>query len=348
MSTALRKARSWARRVRDRIAPKALVLMYHRIAESDSDPWGLCVSPQHFAEQLDVLSSHGPVLNLTQLATAVQSGRVPRNAVAVTFDDGYIDNLEQAAPLLERYGIPATIFVATGYIGSSREYWWDDIERLLLQPGTLPDRLDLDLGEFKRSWELGEARTLTPEQVASSRAWRIPEPYPTPRHAFFHDIWGCLYRSPQESRTTALRNLAAWAGTTKQARPGVRPMTAEELGRLDAGGVVELGAHSVTHPSLPICTPETQRLEIFQSRDRLAEITGHRIGSFAYPHGDFDSQTAGLVREAGFLGACSTRRDLVTNRSDPFRLPRAGVLDWNGEIFARHLAELRRGKPARH
>lgn len=125
-------------------------------------------------------------------------------------------------------------------------------------------------------------------------------------------------------------------------------MTAAELGRLDAGGVVELGAHSVTHPSLPLCTPETQWQEIIRSRDRLAEITGHRIGSFAYPHGDFDSRTADLVREAGFLAACSTRRELVTCRSNPFRLPRAGILDWDGETFARHLAELRRGRRARH
>jgi peptidoglycan/xylan/chitin deacetylase (PgdA/CDA1 family) len=348
MSTPLLKARSWARRIRDRIAPKALVLMYHRIAESDADPWGLCVSPRHFAEHLEVLSSHGRTLSLTELTRAVRSGRVPRNAVAVTFDDGYIDNLEQAAPLLERYGVPATIFVATGYIGSSREYWWDDVERLLLQPGTLPERLDLSLGESKKTWELGDARTLTAEQLRCSRAWRIPEPYPTPRHAFFHNVWGCLYQSPHESRLTALRSLAAWAGTPEQARPDARPMTAAELARLDAGSVVELGAHSVTHPSLPLCTPETQRQEIIRSRDRLAEITGHRIGSFAYPHGDFDTQTADLVREAGFLGACSTRRGLVTKRSDPFRLPRAGILDWDGETFARHLAELRRGRPARH
>ena len=69
---------------------------------------------------------------------AVSGGDVPSAGVVVTFDDGYADNFHNAKPLLERYEIPATVFVTTGYLQDQREFWWDELERILLQPGTLP------------------------------------------------------------------------------------------------------------------------------------------------------------------------------------------------------------------
>lgn len=121
---------------------KALILMYHRVAEAASDPWSLCVAPERFAGHLQVLRTLARPVKLGDLTRLLINGHAPEpSSVTVTFDDGYNDNLCCAKPLLERYDVPATIFLTTGYLGSDREYWWDELERLFLQPGSLPSTL---------------------------------------------------------------------------------------------------------------------------------------------------------------------------------------------------------------
>lgn len=105
--------------------------MYHRVANVACDPWGLCVAPEYFAEHMEVLRKHATVLCLQDLSRMLGEGTLPRRAVAVTFDDGYADNLDQAKPLLEHYGIPATFFLTVGYLGSQQEYWWDALEQVI-------------------------------------------------------------------------------------------------------------------------------------------------------------------------------------------------------------------------
>ena len=89
--------------------------MYHRVAIERSDPWGLCVSPMHFEEHLDVLRRHRNVVSMAELHRRVLAGDVAPGTVAVTFDDGYVDNLLAAEPLLRQYDVPATVFVSSGY-----------------------------------------------------------------------------------------------------------------------------------------------------------------------------------------------------------------------------------------
>jgi peptidoglycan/xylan/chitin deacetylase (PgdA/CDA1 family) len=91
---------------------RTVVLMYHRIANSANDYWQLCVSPENFEQQLQVISKH-------------------RDHVAITFDDGYIDNYTAAKPLLEKHHLPATFFIATGNINSGKEFWWDELQQLI-------------------------------------------------------------------------------------------------------------------------------------------------------------------------------------------------------------------------
>ncbi len=108
---------------------RSVILMYHRIATVRPDPWSLCVSPEHFAEHLVVLQNY----RRTRLDQLIPGGWSLRGgvSVAITFDDGYADNFHNAAPLLRRYDTPATFFITTGYIGDSREFWWDELERIV-------------------------------------------------------------------------------------------------------------------------------------------------------------------------------------------------------------------------
>ncbi len=113
----VRRSALW---LRNRLAPGTLILRYHRVTDLPCDPYEQAVTPSHFAEHLEVLRKECCPLPLQDLLQAVQQGRVPRRAVAVTLDDGYADNLHNAKPLLERYAIPATVFVATGNLGTRR------------------------------------------------------------------------------------------------------------------------------------------------------------------------------------------------------------------------------------
>ena len=104
--------------------------MYHRVADVAHDPWRLAVSPENFEQHLAAVSERGRPISLAELAAGLEAGSVPRRSVVVTFDDGYRDNLHVAKPLLERYEIPATVFVVSGYVDSDRDFWWDELAEL--------------------------------------------------------------------------------------------------------------------------------------------------------------------------------------------------------------------------
>ena len=129
-------------RIRNAFRSQAIILLYHRVARIESDPWSLCVTPEHFAEHLEVLRRHFPI-KLTQAQSLRLLLNRGRCSVAITFDDGYADNFSEAAPLLKRYGIPATFFIATGYVEAIREFWWDELEKVVFQNTSWPGPVEL-------------------------------------------------------------------------------------------------------------------------------------------------------------------------------------------------------------
>src|SRR6516225_11294141 len=108
------------------------ILMYHRIATPDVDPWGLSVSPERFAAHVETLRARRTILSMDAFVARLRSRDLPHDAVALTFDDGYSDNLCQAKPILEAADVPATVFLTTGRIGTGREFWWDELARMVL------------------------------------------------------------------------------------------------------------------------------------------------------------------------------------------------------------------------
>jgi peptidoglycan/xylan/chitin deacetylase (PgdA/CDA1 family) len=103
--------------------------MYHRLGEPQDEHGGLAVTPQHFAEHLAVARALAAPRRLQDVADLRRSPP-RRRTFAVTFDDGYADNLHLAKPILEKHGVPATVFVTSGFVGGEREFWWDEIEAL--------------------------------------------------------------------------------------------------------------------------------------------------------------------------------------------------------------------------
>jgi peptidoglycan/xylan/chitin deacetylase (PgdA/CDA1 family) len=330
------KAQRLVSKIRNRISPPALILMYHRIAEADSDPWSLCVTPKHFAEHLEVLRHYGTVLSLQQLTSKLRDCQSIARSIVITFDDGYADNFYHAQPLLAAYETPATVFITTGSIDQNHEFWWDELERLLLQPGTLPNRLQFD----GFHWELGEATDYSQMDFQRDRAWRMERGSdPTPRHALYRLLYKQLQFLSTPERANRLDQIRAWANAEPVVRPTHRSLSHPEMLALESEGLVEIGAHTVTHPFLAHLSIAAQQAEIQRSKDQLERILGHPITSFSYPNGSYTSETISIVQSVGFDCACCSIAHPVQSKSDRFLLPRIVVEDWNGETFARWLSQ---------
>ena len=332
----------WARNL---VAPKALILLYHRIADTEIDPHDLCVSPRHFAEQLAVLAQHYTPMSLQECLAAVDQGRLPRRAAVITFDDGYADNLHAAKPLLERHGFPATLFITTGQINNPREFWWDELEKVFLVPDTLPQHLDMEVNGLTNHWELDGATQHTEEQVRVRPTWRaVDGTLPTPRYELYRTVHKLLRGLPSGQRTAKMDALLKWSGASCEARPSYRALTAKELVALAKTNLVDFGAHTVTHPHLPEQELAVQREEIHGGKTALEQVIGRAVRSFSYPYGFYSDPTIELVRQAGYSSACTCIERATRSESDLFQLPRFMVRDWDGDEFARRLhACLRNG-----
>jgi peptidoglycan/xylan/chitin deacetylase (PgdA/CDA1 family) len=326
-----------ARWLKYRIASRALILMYHRVTDLSNDPYLLAVKPKHFAEQLEVIRRFCTPVTLSQLVEALRHGKTLNRAIVITFDDGYADNLHCAKPLLQRYEIPATVFVTAGYLEKRREFWWDEMDRALLQPGTLPHRLRLDINQTAYEWELGEATVYTEKDYRCYNDWHIErQDDPTSRHRLFRALYSAVANLPTIDRQKVLDDLLLWAGAESAARPTHRTLTTDELVLLHEGTLIEIGAHTMTHPFLSTLSANDQRSEIQESKSILERILNQPVTSFAFPHGSSNAETDAAIQK-DFLCACSSIADAVWRNSECFQLPRLGVRDWNQETFARWL-----------
>ncbi len=243
-------------RLRNFFLKPTVVLFYHRVAKVNDDPHLLSVSPENFEKQLTYLRNNFKILRLKELVHDLQSKRLTRGSIVITFDDGYVDNFVNALPILEKLQIPVTVFITAGKIGSSEPFYWD--------------------------------------------------------------------------KNTDKRDQG-------------RAMTIEELKNIVKSPLVEIGAHTMTHPHLATLATEKQRYEIEESKKILENILGTPITSFSYPFGgreDFNDETMKIVKQAGFNVACATIMGNVKNNSPLFAMPRRIVRNWDISTFKNYIKSL--------
>jgi len=317
-----------------RFASHALILLYHRVTDLANDPFMLAVTPHHFSEQMEVIRKYSEPIRLQELVEALHRGETPNRAVVITFDDGYADNLHQAKPILERAGIPATVFVTGGRIGDRREFWWDELDRLLLQQGRLPNQLQMNIDGLMYEWELSNYAAYSEDDYQRDRHWHVERvDDPSPRHRLFRDLYGRLLPLPDDQREAIFEHLRTWAGAQPDARLTHRAMTSEELILMVQDHLIDAGAHTMTHPQLAALDEAEQRAEIQESKRCLEAVLNRPVTSFAYPNGSTTPATAAILQEAGFSAACSSDANAVWRGADVFRLPRLGVRDWDRTAF---------------
>jgi len=325
-----------SRWLRSRSCGNAAILLYHRVTELDVDPWGLAVTPSHFREHLEVLERKATVLALQQLISRLQNGTAPPRAVALTVDDGYADNLTAAKPLLEMYGAPATVFVTTGPVIEQREFWWDELEALLLTEGQCPPTVEITVAGERWGWTSDESRGDTGTADRQHTGWRAGMHPPTQGHAAYIDTWRRLQLLNEPARRSVLNSLWTSTGRSRQVRASHRPLLTHELCDLASGGLVEIGAHTVTHSRLSVLRDGEQRDELAGSRRFLERLLEVPVTALSYPFGgpaDYTPQSVSLAREAGFHLACAARPGRLDADLDRFRLPRCFVPDVGGDRF---------------
>ncbi len=290
--------------------PQTLILLYHRIAALDNDPFRISVPPWRFAEHLEVLKHYEPI-PLPKLVDVFRSGgSLPERGICVTFDDGYLDALTEAAPALERAGIPGTVFVCTGALRSgSGEFWWDQLERLLL---------NLDSGEAS-----------DPSPGAERGKGDGPE-----EAEVFWATFRALQCMTAPKREHALRRL--WRGRQGHGstRPSHRPLRESELRQLFEAEYISVGSHTVSHPRLSKLWPRARATEIREAHATLNRFERKVRPLFAYPFGD-SRRSWRLVRRLGMRGAVTTRPGTVRVGVPHYLLPRVRVGNWAPERLER-------------
>ena len=224
----LKTARAISRWVKARVLGGALILGYHRISQTSGnvgDVYKDNVSAENFAEQLEVLSKFTHPLSLSNLVQHLQAGSLPPKSVALTFDDGYADNLYVARPLLEKYEIPATIFICTGYAGG--EFWWDELDRLIISSTADLGALHLQVGESRFQWD----------QPAISPGTESPEKTSL-RRQFRDELYRFLLKFDVEDQSQAMQVIRRWSGLWPDESFAHRAMNHAELLQLARDGLV--------------------------------------------------------------------------------------------------------------
>jgi peptidoglycan/xylan/chitin deacetylase (PgdA/CDA1 family) len=315
------------------------ILMFHRIAQAGLDPWGLCVSPGRLFNFLDVLRKRFRIVALEEAAQLSDS----RDALAITFDDGYSDNLFNAKPVLDALEIPATVFVTSGYADAVKEYWWDEVERIFLYPGALPETLDIDISGVAFHFDIGDSFEYTEEEAALYTDWRVTwdgRVAPTVRHELFLAVWNLLYGLRDSVRERVISYLFSWSGIERTIRSTHKPLDLAEAKALLANGLIRIGSHTITHSDLTILTRDEKIHELTESKQALEVLAGTSITSIAYPHGKYDEETLRCTFEAGYELGCGTGEIAYPDHLPTLQLPRTMILEHELEVPARVVQQL--------
>lgn len=282
---------------RERAARTQLtVLCYHRILPSADKAAYFCpdlvVTPEAFRAHCRTLSRHYTVLPINEAVIAHDAGPREKPLVALTFDDGYSDNLQYAAPILAEFGLRATFFVVSSLVGAPSPPWYDLVARYVSELSAIGE------GSTAQGSPIDLAHGLSAIEVVENAKNFSPEA----RHLLVATLTQRLHQDLDFQNQDLIMNQ-------------------EQLRELTRAGH-EIGSHSVSHEILPSLEEKALTNEIHNSKKQLEEILEGPISSFCYPNGDFDSRTVELVSSGGYSQAVSTKNGSNDKSSDPLTLHR--------------------------
>lgn len=277
---------------------KICVLLYHRVCELSLDVWGLAIKPSIFEEHIKYYKEKYNILRFDEDWSDV---REP--SLIITLDDGYADNLHYALPILEKYEVPATVFVSTGNIDSDKEFWWNELERIVFYNN-------------KTHFFFREIEELLPistyeEKKTACQMIRL----------FLKTL---LPEQRDDFLCTMMSDLAA----ERTPRTLNRSLSNKELRKLASSPYITIGGHTVTHNMLSAEPKEMQEWEVATSKRKIEGIIDKDITIFSYPFGspnDINEYSIESVRKAGYKWAATTSMGLACQEMEPFVIPRNGM-----------------------
>lgn len=288
------------------------ILYYHRVNDDD-DLFFPAISTRRFDRLMRFVSKQYKVVGLAEMLDRLESG-APEQLMAITFDDGYQDNYRHAFPVLQRYGLPASIFLSTGPIDSREPLWFEQLALALKK--TSKEFIELEIDIPRRLWTRTQAERLD----ANSR------------------ITDLLRGLPDTERRRWLAEILRKLDVKDDERYG-KMLTWDEIRVMKASGI-DFGGHTVTHPFVSQLMPEQLTWEVSECKRRIEAELQAPVAHFAYPNGreeDFRESNKALIRAAGYNAALTTIWGSNYGSTDRMALRRGGPWEENPALFASKL-----------
>ncbi|MFC1966413.1 polysaccharide deacetylase family protein [Chloroflexota bacterium] len=306
-------------------ATEVAIIVYHRVLQGQEGssfdggiPWP---TPEVFEKQIRYLREKYNIISFEDFMQYIQKGKeLPKNSVIITFDDGYKDNYANAYPILKRYSIPATIFLATGYIGSSALHWSHKIA-YAIRKTMLPDLEVADVGRYSLN--------------------SVDE-----RLKAISDIKRKLKKMSEQEKNLRVQKIIDVLEVELPEELGKDLFLSWDDVRDMHNSGITFGSHTVTHSILTRISREEARKEITESKRRIEEELGEPVNLFSYPEGTrdcFDDEIKELLKENGFFCAVSASPGTNKLDTDLYELRRIGPIS-NGI----NVLKLKIGGPARY
>ncbi len=292
---------------------RLVILHYHRVPEVPDPMNPDLLERPAFAVHMQALADVFNVVPLSAGLAQLRAGTLPPRAVAITFDDGYADNYQVALPVLRHFRLPATFFVAAGFLDGGCMFNDLVVEACRVAPGG--------------AWQTG-VEILGTCQVAVEGPARV---------RLATQIIGRLKYLGGDERLAAARGLLRSSGA---AQPNHIMMTSDDLRALHRAGM-EIGGHTLSHPILARLADDEAEREIRNGKTALESLLGVRVEHFAYPNGkpgtDYLPRDVALAQAAGFSAALTTVWAGARRTGEPFEIPRVGSWDRSRERFCARL-----------
>lgn len=293
-----------------RLPRKAVVLMYHRVLPAGSGSFshaGIVVTPETFDLHMAFLARHFRMLTLAQFKQELSDSCFRPRACLVTFDDGWWDNLQYALPVLQKHGIPAIVFVSTGFIGTTDTFWQEQLARLI----QLVAIREGDNSAVLREIGFHAARNAKPD-VIRLRAREF--------------VTSLKTREPAVVRDMIQRLKAALGEDSVSLVPGAdRFMTWDEIDLLRRCGLVMIGSHAHSHTRLSTLGYNGARDELEKSRQELTRHGISNVCACAYPNGDVNDTVEAAATDAHFVLGFATKGGFVRHSSESMHIRRINI-----------------------
>jgi len=290
-----------------------VLVVYHSINEYREDRIRVpnIVTPAVFEAQIRYFRSTANIITLQKYLEHVDEGKqLLDKSVVITFDDGYKDNLTIAAPILRKYGVPATFFVATGYIGTGKMKWEDQLSCMI-----------------RRS----KAEFVSLAPLSGDVSFNIDSE--KDKFRVINALVNVLGNLNQPERAQALKELREQLKVELADQADVM-MTWDDIRQLANTREFSIGSHTVTHEKLTRISIDVARWEVEYSKEHIEKEIARPVTSFSYPNGDFNDDVIAIVKNAGYASAGTIEYGKNGIRSNPFRLRRVIAPDQSGARFS--------------